>query len=89
MGKCGGLRFFRSKTVTHIVGKCGCLTSYPRKTLTTVEGNCGGGWLRGLKTVNHDGVWYGSVAPPLTTLNTYHEKFWNILLIYVACESQT
>ena len=67
VGKCGGLRFFRSKTVTHIVGKCGGLTSYPRKTLTTVEGNSGGGGLRELKTVNHDGVWYGSVAPHACT----------------------
>ena len=33
------------------------------ETLTTDVGNCGGGWLRELKTVNHDGVWYGSVAP--------------------------
>ena len=48
-----------------MVGKCGGLTSYLWKTLTTVEGNCGGGWLRELKTVNHDGVWYGSVDPPL------------------------
>ena len=47
-----------------MVVNCDGLTSYPWKTLTTVEGNCGGGWLRELKTVNHDGVWYGSVAPP-------------------------
>ena len=64
VGKCGGLRFCSSKTVTHMVGKCGGLTSYLWKTLTTDVGNCGGGWLRELKTVNHDGVWYGSVTPP-------------------------
>ncbi len=56
VGKCGGLRFCSSKTVTHMVDKCGGLTSYLWKTLTTNVANCGGGWLRELKTVNHDGV---------------------------------
>ena len=52
-------------TLTHIEGKCGDDDFFDTKTLTHIEGKCGGGWLTARKTVNHDGVRYGSVAPPL------------------------
>ena len=51
-------------TLTHIEGKCGDDDFFDTKTLTHIEGKCGGGWSTARKTVNHDGVWYGSVAPP-------------------------
>ena len=52
-------------TLTHIEGNCGGLQFCSTKTLSTIEVKCGGGWLRELETLTHDGVWYGSVAPPL------------------------
>ena len=51
-------------TLTHIEGNCGGLQFCSTKTLSTIEVKCGGGWLRELETLTHDGVWYGSVAPP-------------------------
>ena len=52
-------------TLTHIEVKRGGETFFDSKTLTHIEGICGGGWSTAMKTVTHDGVWYGSVAPPL------------------------
>ena len=57
-------------TLTHIEGNCGGLQFSSSKTLTIIEVKCGGGWFRELKTLTHDGVWYGSVAPPDTTTVT-------------------
>ena len=52
-------------TLTHIEGNCGGLQFCSTKTLSTIEVKCGGGWLRELETLTHDGVWYGTVSPPL------------------------
>ena len=63
----GGIQFCDSKTLTHMVVSVvmgGGVQFSDSKTLTTMVGKCGGGWSRELKTLTHDNVWYGTVAPP-------------------------
>ena len=61
-------------TLTHIEGNCGGLQFCSTKTLSTIEVKCGGGWLRELETLTHDGVWYGSVAPPLIVMTLEYQR---------------
>ena len=84
MNKRGGILANLSHTLTIFVDKRGGIQFCDSKNTYPHDGKCGGGGSRELKTVTHDGVWNGTVAPPpwLAAISGRVFAELNLLLCY-------